>query len=202
MRNTCEVKGCEAFCVGRGLCRKHYMRVQRTGTTDDRPAFVQRACSIPDCVRPHAALGFCHAHWKQRYWKGRRMAARLAEPRDCAFCGEPVSPDRRRHAAVSYCSRRCKERARVASGQGAAATRRSYFKTRYGLTVEQVDEMASHGCAICGTTEWMGRHERPHVDHDHKTDRVRGLLCHNCNVLLGHAHEDPAILQAAIRYIS
>jgi hypothetical protein len=68
--------------------------------------------------------------------------------------------------------------------------------------MEQVEEMAARGCAICGTTEWMGRGHRPHIDHDHKTGRIRGLLCHNCNVLLGHAHEDPAILQAAIDYLS
>jgi hypothetical protein len=34
MRNTCTVENCTAFVVGRGLCRKHYMRVNRNGTTE------------------------------------------------------------------------------------------------------------------------------------------------------------------------
>jgi hypothetical protein len=84
----------------------------------------------------------------------------------------------------------------------AAASQRSYFKVHYGFTVEQIDEMAKQGCAICGTTEWMGRHKRPHVDHDHATNRVRGLLCHHCNMALGQFHDDPAILRAAIRYLA
>lgn len=83
----------------------------------------------------------------------------------------------------------------------AVAVRKSYFKTRYGLTVEQVDEMALAGCSICGTTEWTGRHNRPHVDHDHQTGRVRGILCNACNVMLGYAKDDPTILEAAAAYL-
>ena len=39
------------------------------------------------------------------------------------------------------------------------------------------------------------------VDHSHKTNLVRGLLCHQCNILLGMAQEDKAILQSAIKYL-
>jgi hypothetical protein len=39
------------------------------------------------------------------------------------------------------------------------------------------------------------------VDHDHKTGKVRGLLCHTCNHLLGFAQDNPAILTQAIKYL-
>ena len=130
------------------------------------------------------------------------MAAKIAEPRDCAFCGNPVPPTRLRRGPFSYCSRECKDKGWIASGRNAPVVRRSYFKTKYGLTVEQVDEMAAKGCAICGTTTWMGRHARPHIDHDHETGRIRGVLCSECNTGLGKFKDDPAILQAAIDYLS
>lgn len=56
-------------------------------------------------------------------------------------------------------------------------------------------------CAICGTNEFMGRGKRAHVDHCHKTGRIRGLLCNLCNVGLGSFKEDPRALERAIHYV-
>lgn len=59
---------------------------------------------------------------------------------------------------------------------------------RYGITQEQYDAMliSQEGrCAICGTDQWGGSGNRPHIDHDHATKKVRGLLCFSCNVTLG-----------------
>jgi hypothetical protein len=73
----------------------------------------------------------------------------------------------------------------------------------YGMTVEEFDAAAAKGCRICGTTEWGGKTGIAHVDHDHATPgSSRGLLCHNCNVGLGHFKDDPEILAAAIAYLS
>lgn len=49
-------------------------------------------------------------------------------------------------------------------------------------------------CEICGG-------EGQHVDHCHKTNKVRGMLCQNCNRLLGMAYDDPRILRLAILYL-
>lgn len=62
--------------------------------------------------------------------------------------------------------------------------RRTKFKQNYGLTIEEYDEMleAQGGCcAICKSNNPRG-HGRFHVDHNHKTGKIRGLLCHNCNL--------------------
>ncbi len=48
-------------------------------------------------------------------------------------------------------------------------------------------------CAICKTHK-----EKLYVDHDHETDNIRGLVCHECNVALGRFKDNPAIIQKAI----
>lgn len=52
-------------------------------------------------------------------------------------------------------------------------------------------------CAICKNPF----ETRPEVDHDHGTGRVRGLLCGNCNKMLGHARDNVSVLNAAIQYL-
>ena len=54
-------------------------------------------------------------------------------------------------------------------------------------------------CAICKHPNANGR--RLSIDHDHFTGEIRGLLCNNCNVLLGHAKDNPYILRKALEYI-
>jgi hypothetical protein len=50
-------------------------------------------------------------------------------------------------------------------------------------------------CALCKTNP------ATQVDHDHKTGRVRGILCLHCNAGMGAFHDDPAIIERAIRYL-
>ena len=78
---------------------------------------------------------------------------------------------------------------------------------KYGIRLvdyERMSEAQGHVCAICGKAETMtirGVPAQLAVDHDHATGRVRGLLCVKCNMLIGGAHHDPAILRAAIGYL-
>ena len=62
----------------------------------------------------------------------------------------------------------------------------NYYKRKYGLTTNTIDQMfAAQGqkCAICKSTESKSKHSW-HTDHDHKTDKVRGILCQPCNMSL------------------
>jgi hypothetical protein len=56
-------------------------------------------------------------------------------------------------------------------------------------------------CAICATDITIGGRNKRHLDHDHKTGRLRGFLCRACNHLIGNANDSPKILRAAIRYL-
>ena len=76
------------------------------------------------------------------------------------------------------------------------------LKKNYGLAPGTFAKMlaAQDGkCAIC-RTEPNGK-RRFHVDHCHDTGAVRGLLCSNCNLLIGHAKHSEVILGAAIVYL-
>lgn len=81
--------------------------------------------------------------------------------------------------------------------------KRAAIKAAYGLSLEDVDAMLStqgHSCLICGSTTSSGRNW--HIDHCHTTNQVRGILCHHCNVGLGHFKDDPEILSSAINYLN
>jgi hypothetical protein len=79
----------------------------------------------------------------------------------------------------------------------------SHLRKSFGLSVEDYDALlASQGgvCAICGKHP-NDAPKRFHVDHDHATGAVRGILCHTCNQGLGQFKDDVARMRAAVAYL-
>jgi len=82
------------------------------------------------------------------------------------------------------------------------STRRLNMRNKYGITEAEYNaalELQNHHCAICGCDkpekrEWA-------IDHDHITNRFRGVLCHQCNTALGLVKDNVATLAAMIRYL-
>ena len=88
------------------------------------------------------------------------------------------------------------------SDKGKMQLRKNRLETIYGITEEQYQEFwdKQNGlCAICGKPEPTT--QRLHVDHDHKSNIVRGLLCGKCNRGIGMFEDSEDLLQQAIRYI-
>ncbi|MDQ1396542.1 MAG: hypothetical protein QOG64_1801 [Acidimicrobiaceae bacterium] len=82
-------------------------------------------------------------------------------------------------------------------------SRAGHLKRKFGLTLEQYDEMLAAqlgGCAICGDPPEAGK--ALHIDHDHDTGEVRGLLCVRCNNGLGQFKEDLGLLSQAGVYLA
>jgi hypothetical protein len=79
--------------------------------------------------------------------------------------------------------------------------RNAYHRLRrYGVSVEQYNEMLvkqDGKCAIC-----RREFKTLAVDHCHTTGRVRGLLCNNCNLILGLCYDDVNVLKAGIEYLN
>jgi len=87
--------------------------------------------------------------------------------------------------------------------------RKHHLRATYNITNEQYDEMLlqqDNKCKICNKEERM-----PHqstnkikglsVDHNHETGKIRGLLCANCNLMIGHAIESSCILRNGANYL-
>lgn len=72
------------------------------------------------------------------------------------------------------------------------------LKWKYGLSVEDKEKLRdgqNNVCAICALEKFLC------VDHCHKTSKVRGLLCHDCNKGLGNFSDNPALLDKAASYL-
>lgn len=78
-----------------------------------------------------------------------------------------------------------------------------HFKSRYGITLDDYHVMLkeqNYCCAVCNKhVDTMRR--RLSVDHDHKTGKVRKLLCDPCNTALGLLYENEEILTSMLSYL-
>jgi len=76
----------------------------------------------------------------------------------------------------------------------------------YGLTTENYNLMLKQQnfqCAICETSDPTTKQSKHwHVDHDHTTNKVRGLLCTRCNKGLGHFGDNVELMNKAIKYLN
>lgn len=81
--------------------------------------------------------------------------------------------------------------------------RHQHYKDKYGITIEERDaSMASQGgvCKCCGA-DTPGNKYGWVVDHCHRTNTIRGILCHRCNVALGNVKDDRAHLIKLVLYL-
>ena len=70
--------------------------------------------------------------------------------------------------------------------KGKITSRKAHLKITYGLTLAEYDKMFEEQngtCAICNGINIDGR--RLFIEHNHKTGKIRGLLCYRCNTTLG-----------------
>jgi hypothetical protein len=79
------------------------------------------------------------------------------------------------------------------------------LKYKFGISIEEYNDLLSlqeGKCAICGSIE-TGRSDTKylHVDHDHLSGKVRGLLCNKCNIGIGLFNDDIFRLKKAIIYL-
>jgi hypothetical protein len=148
---------------------------------------MEKVC--PRCkVRERTTKGYCRLCWNayhQEYRRGRVLTDAQREARKAA--------------KARY---NTKHRERLNREAREYQWRRALL--RHGLTPEIYEEMlARQGgvCAICRCSA-RGSDRRLHVDHDHATGRVRGLLCGPCNHAVGLFKDDPARLSRAATYLA
>lgn len=127
--------------------------------------------------------------------------------RTCQQCGKcyVLGVDSSQH---KYCSIECRKKFHNSvwsskyGGRNKESTRAWRLRKQYGLSVEDWNQMLvnqGNCCAICCTKEKP--HYNWHVDHNHKTGKVRGLLCNRCNQAIGLAKENLIILHKMMEYL-
>jgi hypothetical protein len=142
------------------------------------------------------------------------LAHLLLDERECRVCGEKKNlldgyyRTRKNVSLKSSYSYECKECTvkRVCENHRKDPTleKNRHLKRQYGITFAEFDKMLTeqkNSCAICKTTRAGGKHNSFVVDHDHKTGKVRGLLCKSCNIALGEVKDNIHTLNDMIEYL-
>ena len=97
------------------------------------------------------------------------------------------------------------QRARYASAPGKKSNRAYSIRKKFGITFEDAETLLWAQGGECANERCRKPLTFPdkhtHIDHNHKTGRVRGILCRACNLILGHAKDNPALLLGLSEYL-
>ena len=144
-------------------------------------------CSVEDCEKLAYAKGYCRQHWWRLKTYGRLHKITGLIKGNCIIegCGKPIK------------------------GHGYCVNHWTMMRT-YGIKPEEYYiklKEQNFKCAVCEEEEtsvaWNGKGKvkKLAIDHDHKTDKIRGLLCSRCNTFLGRVNEDISLIDAMKAYL-
>lgn len=79
-----------------------------------------------------------------------------------------------------------------------------YLQRKFNITQEDFNNIFNqqNGCCDICKLHQTNFKKAFCVDHDHKTGKIRGLLCDNCNLMIGNSHDTPEILSNGIEYLN
>jgi hypothetical protein len=97
-----------------------------------------------------------------------------------------------------YCKPCHNARSKESTQRLYGGSRHYHLKRRYGIGAAEVDELIRLQAGVCPI---CARENPEHVDHDHKSGKVRGILCFNCNGGLGQFSDNTERLVNAIDYV-
>ncbi len=145
-----------------------------------------------------------------RAWTDEQRKARSVQfstPPLCPKCGETelnqfYKSKKTGLRSNAYCANCHKENCKKRYHSKSMMQRRAEKAITYGLSPQEYIDMyeKQNGlCAICNKVPSTKR--GLHVDHCHETKKVRGLLCHGCNIAIGNLKHDVSLLKSAIKYL-
>lgn len=144
----------------------------------------------------------CH---RTRYYKSEKNRDKL-RLKNCRSCANSISGGGSGYRDVCRCgnpkyhksSSLCRE-CHIRASSTYHATR--YRFKKYGVTREWFEEQQQLGCAICGMSFDGINSRHIHIDHDHLTNKARGVLCGCCNKGLGQFKDSVDNLRKAVAYL-
>jgi len=131
---------------------------------------------------------------------GSKKMTKVIETKICTKCGKELL------STAEYFQRNTRNKSGFRS-ECKKCTRKYYgrkndLKYRYNISQKEYNQMLNKQdgkCIICG--ELPTTFKNLSVDHNHKTGKIRGLLCDHCNRGIGFLKENPYILIKAIKYL-
>jgi len=177
----CWVDSCQKPIRMKGLCATHHYQAKRgrIQVPGHLGVAMNPPCSFPDCGRTTESKGWCRTHGEQfrsgEEMKPLRPYGIYMEASPCAVptCKKPVF-------SVQFCS-----------GHASKMSRYS-LSAEDLIALSMVAECENPGCQ--NTT-------RLHIDHDHSTGNVRGVLCSGCNTSLGSLQDSPNRILGLVQYL-
>ncbi|MEF9902774.1 endonuclease VII domain-containing protein [Streptomyces sp. P9-A2] len=170
-------------------------RCSRCKQHKPRAAFARNR-AIRDGLQVYCRECAAAYHQERQLAKGRRVRPRVEVPEGhkyCWTCGEvkPHSEWTRNRTASDGLATLCKS-CKALKG------RAGHLKRQYGITEAERDQMVASQMGLCVICL---RAPAVHVDHCHRTGKVRGVLCFNCNSAIGKLGDDPDAVRRAAAYL-
>jgi hypothetical protein len=201
VNKKCQVAECQEQSRSLGFCRRHYKRFKKYGD----PVFTfQKLCLN------------CNKEFRSRYsfqkWCSDdcRIAATQKESwkswyernRDRHINNNKDYYYENRQEVIER-NKKWVEKKKIADPNYHSKRSRIW---RYQLSDEKFHArlLNQNGkCKICHSKFELGndKTKMPYVDHHHESGKVRGLLCHHCNLVIGHARDEVYIIESAINYL-
>lgn len=194
-RGTCTVAGCDRPHKARGYCSAHYQHYLRgipiKVVLRQRDPNPPPECTEAGCQGEVVGRGLCRMHYARFLRHGHTMYRDRKRP--AKMCSMPECD------SILYAKDMCHVH----------WLRGRKLMSKYGITTAQyaaLEDAQGGVCAICKgdetRTNWRSsKSDALCVDHDHKTGKVRGLLCDNCNRALGLFRDDPVLLGRAVAFM-
>jgi hypothetical protein len=186
--------------MARGMCASCYTLAYRSP---------RNATCHPE--RPHRAQGLCRSCYMVWYYRERGLRGPLKKPRRQITECPHVDREYRARGRCGPCH------LAILRQENPTVYRIQVQKVRmkkYGLTIEGYAELwkaqggrcANRACGTAFPLDVDAKRRRNdlvlHIDHDHATGVVRGLLCQRCNTALGQVDDDPNRLLGLVEYLS
>lgn len=211
VRNTCSVDKCDKNVVSNGLCDTHRKQVSRHGKLktlrpDDwgkREKHDLYTYWID--TKRRETLNICD-NWLNDFWS----FVETVEPRPsknhfirAVDINNILGPDNWRWVeGVTKANRLIASRLKNINHE----------RNRLRVSAEERSELlakAGYKCEVCGSecsdgdcpTTGTVKSKSLCIDHCHETNKIRGVLCHSCNIALGHLKDSTELLRKAIQYL-
>lgn len=222
---TCTIQGCSIITRYGEICDNHRWRFTKYGSYDLPDRTIVKICKVSDCDRPvdksRSSL-MCVMHrvrWSRH--KSHDLPVKPGLPDGIEKICIHHGPLAREEVYLNgknaqYQCRHCKKDSRIKfkeknPNRDTNILKKYLYVGKGKLKVlkedyEKLFYLQNGVCAICFEPQTMKQAngkgiKRLVLDHCHNTNKIRGLLCHHCNVSLGSFQDSIEILQSAIKYL-